>query len=187
MSRVTVLVGSPRRDGNTDLLARAFAEGAGASHEVSLISAASLDIHPCLGCNACYASEGHRCFQRDGMDQVYERLLRTDILVLASPVYFYGISAQLKTLIDRLHAPLRDQFPIRKLGLILVGAARLPELFDPILLQYRMLLEFFQLEDGGTVLVRGCRDKGDVRRTDGLRQARELGARIAQPTGGSHA
>ena len=178
MSRIAVLVGSPRKGGNTDLLARAFAEGAGLRHQVSMLSVAGLDIHPCRGCNACYASEGNRCIQQDGMDQVYELLHQTDILVCASPVYFYGISAQLKTLIDRLHAPLRDQFPIRKLGLILVGAARLPELFDPILLQYRMLLKFFQLEDGGTVLVRGCRDKGDVCRTDGLRQARELGLRI---------
>ncbi|MBR4747206.1 MAG: hypothetical protein IK061_07430, partial [Desulfovibrio sp.] len=74
--------------------------------------------------------------------------------------------------------PLRDQFPIRKLALILVGATALPDLFDPVVLQYRMLLKFFQLEDGGTVLVRGCRDKGDVCRTDGLRRARELGLRI---------
>ena len=178
MSRIAVLIGSPRKGGNTDLLARAFAEGAGLRHQVSLLSAADLDIHPCRGCNACYASEGKRCVQQDGMDQVYELLSRTEILVLASPVYFYGISAQLKILVDRLHAPLRGQFPIRKTGLILVGAAGLPDLFDPILLQYRMLLKFFKLEDGGTVLVRGCRDKGDVCRTDGLRQARELGLRI---------
>ena len=112
------------------------------------------------------------------MDQVYDLLLGTDILAVASPVYFYGVSAQLKALIDRLHAPVRDRFPIRKLALILVGAASLPGLFDPIVLQYRMLLRFFQLEDGGMVLVRGCREKGDVRQTDGLRQARELGERI---------
>ena len=71
MSRIAVLVGSPRKGGNTDLLARAFAEGAGLRHQVSMLSVAGLDIHPCRGCNACYASEGNRCIQQDGMDQVY--------------------------------------------------------------------------------------------------------------------
>ncbi len=178
MSRIAVISGSVRRGGNTELLARAFAEGAAGRHEVTLLSVAGLDIHPCIGCGRCHAREDQRCVRKDGMDQVYDLLLGTDILAVASPVYFYGVSAQLKALIDRLHAPVRDRFPIRKLALILVGAASLPGLFDPIVLQYRMLLRFFQLEDGGMVLVRGCREKGDVRQTDGLRQARELGERI---------
>ncbi len=181
MSRIAVLSGSVRRGGNTELLVRAFIEGAAGRHEVTLLSIADLKIHPCIGCNSCYDRESRRCFRRDDMDQVYDLLLRTDILVVASPVYFYGVSAQLKALIDRLHAPVRDQFPLRKLALILVGAATLPGLFDPIVLQYRMLLEFFRLEDGGMVLIRGARDKGDVLRTDGLRKARELGERIGQP------
>ena len=69
-------------------------------------------------------------------------------------------------------------FAIKKLGLILVGAAELPDLFDPIILQYRMLLRFFRLEDIGMVLVSGAKDKGDVLATDGIRQAREMGERI---------
>lgn len=111
------------------------------------------------------------------MRQVYDKLKQADGLVVASPVYFYGISAQLKAVIDRLHTPMRNDFPIRKLGLILVGAAELPDLFDPIILQYRMILRFFHLEDIGMVLVPGAKDKGDVLTTDGIRQAREMGER----------
>ena len=55
------------------------------------------------------------------MPLLYGKLRETDVLVVASPVYFYGVSAQLKAVIDRLHTPLRNSFPIRKLGLILVG------------------------------------------------------------------
>ena len=175
MSRIVVLVGSVRRDGNTELLAKAFAEGAGKHHEVELVSVADYRINPCRGCNYCYTSEGNRCIQQDDMPAIYEKLRQADMVVIASPVYFYGISAQLKTLVDRLHTPMRNSFGIRRLGLILAGAATLPDLFDPILLQYRMILRFFDLEDIGTVLVSGVREKGDVRNGDGIRQAYELG------------
>ena len=178
MSRIVVLVGSVRKGGNTEALAQAFAEGAGKRHEVELISVADCDVHPCIGCNSCYTSEGHRCFRDDDMQEIYDRLKQADVLVVASPVYFYGISAQLKAVIDRLHTPMRNDFPIRKLGLILAGAADLPDLFDPIILQYRMLLRFFRLEDAGMVLVPGVKDKGDVLGTDGIRQAREMGEKL---------
>ena len=96
------------------------------------------------------------------------------MIVIASPVYFYGLSSQLKAVIDRLHTPMRNRFPVRKLGLILVGAAELPELFDAIITQYRLVLNFFHLEDMGMVLVRGVREKGDLREED-LKNAYSFG------------
>ena len=98
-----------------------------------------------------------------------------DVIVVASPVYFYGVSAQLKAIIDRLHTPMRNDFKAKKLALILVGAAVLPELFDSIKIQYQLVLNFFKLEDVGMVLVRGAKDKGDVKNTDGLDEAYRLG------------
>ena len=175
MSKIIVLVGSVRREGNTELLAEAFAEGAGKRHEVELVSAADYNVHPCLGCNRCFDTEGNQCVQKDDMGKIYEKLRRADTLVIASPVYFYGISAQLKALIDRLHTPMRNQFQIKRLGLILVGAATIPDLFDSILVQYRMILRFFGLQDVGQVLVSGARNPGDVRQGDGLKRAYDLG------------
>ena len=140
MSRVVILVGSVRKGGNTELLAGAFAEGARLHNEVEFVSVADYRIHPCTGCNRCFSNEDHVCVQNDDMALIYEKLRNTDTLVVASPVYFYGISAQLKAMIDRLHTPMRNSFAIRKLVLLLVGAANLPNLFDPILLQYQILL-----------------------------------------------
>lgn len=122
MSKVIVLVGSVRRDGNTELLAKSFADGVGRDHEVELISVADYHIHPCIGCNHCYTNENNYCVKNDDMEKIYEKLMQADTVVIASPVYFYGISAQLKTMIDRLHTPMRNRFPIKQLGLILVGA-----------------------------------------------------------------
>ena len=124
---------------------------------------------------AIRALTGHDCSQQDDMQVVYDKLKCADVIVIASPVYFYGVSAQLKAIIDRLHTPMRNDFKVKKLALILVGAAVLPELFDSIKIQYQLVLNFFKLEDAGMVLVRGAKDKGDVRNTDGLDEAYRLG------------
>lgn len=166
MSRILVLSGSPRRGGNTDRLVERFVKGAEGKNDVEVISIHDYKINPCVGCNSCFEREGNKCFQDDDMTLVYDRLSKADIVVIASPVYFYGISAQLKAVVDRLHTPMRNGFHIKKLGMILVGAAELPELFDSIITQYRLILNFFHLEDAGTVLVRGAREKGAVTKDD---------------------
>ena len=84
----------------------------------------------------------------------------------------------MKTVIDRFHNPIRDTFPLKKMALLLVGAATLPELFDSILTQYKLCLNFFKLENAGRVLVRGVKDKGDIKNTDALNEAFELGKQI---------
>ena len=175
--KVVVLAGSPRKDGNTDLLVSSFVKGAERNHEVDVVSIHDYKINPCLGCNTCFERENSDCFQTDDMSLVYEKLGDADVLVIASPVYFYGISSQLKAVIDRLHTPKRNQFHIKKLALILVGAAQLPELFDSIISQYRLILSFFHLEDAGMVLIRGARDKGVVTDED-LEKAYKLGMSI---------
>ena len=173
-----VLSGSPRKGGNTDQLVQAFVEGAEKNNTVEVFSIEDYKVNPCIGCNTCFERNGHACFQQDDMQIIYEKLKSADVFVIASPVYFYGVSAQLKAVIDRLHTPMRNEFTIKKLALILVGAATLPELFDAIKVQYQMVLNFFKLEDAGMVLVRDAKDKGDVRNTDGLKEAYELGKTI---------
>ena len=174
MNKIVVLSGSPRKYGNTDLLVEAFAKGASEHSEVEVISVADHNVAPCVGCNSCFDRENNHCFRDDDMTKIYAKLKEADMLVIASPVYFYGISAQLKAIIDRLHTPMRNGFNIKKLGLILVGAAQLPEMFDAIIIQYRLVLDFFKLEDAGIVLVRGAKDKGDVTE-EAFKEAFEMG------------
>lgn len=172
---ILILSGSPRKNGNTDLLVEAFCKGASEKHHVVVVSVHDYTVHPCMGCNACFTSEGNTCVQKDDMSIIYSKLADADMLVIASPVYFYGLSAQLKAVIDRCHNPIRDTFLIQKAALLLVGAASLPELFDSILAQYQLCLNFFHIEDMGRVLVRGAKEKGGVQGTKALVEAEELG------------
>lgn len=156
----------------------AFAKGAAKYHLVEIVSVRDVQVNPCLGCNACFKSLNNTCAQKDDMTVIYEKMSQADMLVIASPVYFYGISAQLKAIIDRFHNPIRDSFPIKKMALLLVGAATLPELFDAILTEYNLCLKFFDMEDAGRVLVRGIKDKGDIKGTSFLDDAYQLGTSI---------
>ena len=178
MSKIVVLVGSMRKGGNTDLLAQAFTEGASKNNDVELVSVADYKVNPCIGCNSCFTRKDNSCFQNDDMSVIYEKLRTADIVVIASPVYFYGISAQLKAIVDRIHTPMRNEFHIKKLALLLVGAASLPNLFDSIKLQYQLVLDFFQLENIGMVLVRGVKEKGDIEGNEALNKAFEMGLSI---------
>jgi multimeric flavodoxin WrbA len=175
---ILILSGSPRRGGNTELLVEAFVKGASQKHHVEVVSVHDYKVNPCMGCNACFKNENNACIQKDDMSLIYDKMAVADMLVIASPVYFYGLSAQLKAVIDRFHNPIRDTYHIKKTALLLVGAASLPELFDGILAQYRLCLNFFKLEDAGRVLVRGVKDKGDIQNTEAIQKANELGLNI---------
>ena len=175
---ILILSGSPRRGGNTELLVEAFVKGASQKHHVEVVSVHDYKVNPCMGCNACFKNENNACIQKDDMSLIYDKMAVADMLVIASPVYFYGLSAQLKAVIDRFHNPIRDTYHIKKTALLLVGAASLPELFDGILAQYQLCLNFFKLEDAGRVLVRGVKDKGDIRNADALDEAFHLGLNV---------
>ena len=178
MSKIIILTGSVRKGGNTELLARAFAAGAEKNNDVEIVSVADVKVNPCTGCDSCFTRDGNSCVQHDDMAGIYEKLKTSDMLVIASPVYFYGISAQLKAIIDRLHTPMRNSFKIKKLALLLVGAAELPELFDSILVQYNLVLNYFGLEDAGKVMARGFRESGTIKESIFLEEAYKLGLSI---------
>lgn len=160
------------------MLVEAFVKGVSSKHDVEIVSVRDYKVSPCMGCNACFRNETHTCAQKDEMSTIYDKMAMADMLVIASPVYFYGLSAQLKAVIDRFHNPIRDTFHIRKMALLFVGAASLPELFDSIVTQYQLCLKFFKLEDAGRVMVRGVKDKGDIKDNEALNEAFLLGKSI---------
>lgn len=99
--KVLVLSGSPRKGGNSDLLCDEFTRGALESgHQVEKIRVSTQKIHPCSACYFCRQHSGE-CVHKDDMAALLQKMIDADVLVLASPVYFYSVDAQLKAVIDR--------------------------------------------------------------------------------------
>lgn len=99
--KVLILSGSPRKGGNSDILCDEFMLGAQeAGNEVEKIRVAGRKVAPCSGCYYC-RDHGGACVHRDDMAEILQKMIDADVIVLASPVYFYSIDAQLKAVIDR--------------------------------------------------------------------------------------
>ena len=104
MKKVLVISSSPRKNGNSDQLAREFVRGAEAGgNEVTFISLREKKIGPCVACNYCHG-HGNVCAFKDDMAEILEKMKEADVYVLATPVYYYNVSAQMKTFIDRTFA-----------------------------------------------------------------------------------
>lgn len=99
--KVLILSGSPRKNGNSDILCDEFVRGATESgNDVEKIRVSAKEIHPCIACYHC-RDNGGECVFKDDMEEVLQKMIDADVLVLASPVYFYSVDAQLKAVIDR--------------------------------------------------------------------------------------
>ena len=101
MKKVVVISSTPRRGGNSEVLAKEFARGAvDSGHSVEVIDLRDYHLNYCVACYSC--TESGKCVIGDGMNEITEKLLEADVIVLATPVYFYSMSGQLKVFIDRL-------------------------------------------------------------------------------------
>ena len=102
--KITVLMGSPRNK-NTFALAEAFSEGAKeAGHDVEIINVGKMKIAGCLACEYCHTRGGGKCIQEDDMQKIYPALAETDMFVLASPIYYFTMTAQIQAAIQRIYA-----------------------------------------------------------------------------------
>jgi len=176
--RITVLIGSPRKGGNTEMLADAFIEGARmAGAEVTKYSLRGKKIAPCVNCDYCHSHSS--CILADDMTEVYELLQKTDSVVFATPIYFYTMSAQLKALLDRLYNPIRDTLAIRLTALLAVCADDTQRAFDPLRATFAAIEDYLGWRRVGEVTVDSVTAKGDIVGHDGLAKARALGAKLA--------
>lgn len=177
---ILVLTGSPRVGGNSDLLAEAFAEGAReAGHTVNIFAAGRARIGGCRACDACFTKD-RPCVFEDDFIQLDSCLREAEVIALASPLYWYDFTAQLKAAIDRLSAYTgRGILRIKESVLLLCGAVEEREKFAGAMEVYRLITQgSLNWKDRGTVLAPGCGDKGDILGHPALEEARALGRSI---------
>lgn len=173
--RIIVLQGSPNRNGSTALLCGEFERGAReAGHDVERVDVAHAGIEPCTGCVAC-GYEGP-CVQSDGMDALRGKLLAADMVVFATPLYYYGMTAQLKTVVDRFcSANLSITGKGMKSALLAVAWNADGWTFDALEAHYDTLARYLDFRDCGRVLGAGCGTPSATSRSRFMRQAYELG------------
>ena len=180
-TNILIIMGSPRSHGNTAKLCQAFAQGAEESGKHCVFFRVSeKSLHFCSGCGWCKTHAG-QCMQRDGMDELYSLFMQAAGVVLASPLYFYTVSAQLKTAIDRLYAlgPVSGfAYPPKSSCLISTAGEVGEDIFEnPIALYDRMLRKSFAAwSDRGRLCVGGCSPSGVLPDDHpALHAAREMG------------
>lgn len=178
--RVTVINGSPRKGGNTAIMADAFSEGAQeVGHIVRRIDLADQHIAGCLGCQYCRNHPGE-CAQDDDMKHILEILNQTDILVLATPVYCFDMTGQMKIMLDRTYARGRDGAPIRKAVLLVDSVSE--NVHRAVTAQFETMLDYFGWGNGGIEIITGMTvwKDGAMRHAEGLKKVRELGSSLSK-------
>ena len=178
---IVILNGSPRKNGNTSALVQAFTEGAqSAGHTVTDFFLDKMDIHGCKGCFGGHSSRECPCVQRDDMAQIYPAVKDSDVVVLATPLYYWNMSGQIRTAVDRLFALEEGD------GNLLRGHNRASALlmaaegrgFEDVLLYYNHLMGHLNWKNLGHVLAGGNGDVGDIEGKPELQQAYNLGSSI---------
>ena len=173
--KIIVLMRSPNKNGSTSIQAEIFKKGAEQSgHSVEVIDVCHKDIHPCIGCVKC-GYEGP-CVQKDDVEIIRQKLLASDMVVFATALYYYGMTAQLKAVVDRFCA-YNSSLNRRHLKSALLAVAWNSHswTFDALQAHYKTLVRYINFQDMGMVLGHGCGSPSMTRNSKYPDDAYELG------------
>ena len=175
--KVLIISASPRRKGNSDILCDQFLSGVKeAGHEVEKVFLRDKKIKYCTGCYTCEKTKGI-CAYKDDMPELLEKMIQADVLVLSTPVYFYCMNAQLKTVIDRTVARYteirdKDAYLIATAGEAGMGA------MEGTIASFRGFLDCLEnVREAGLILGQGVHELGEVKENPAMVQAYEAGLR----------
>ena len=187
--KVLGLFGSPRKGGNTELLLEEALKGAereGA--EVERLHLTDFTITPCKECHGC--DQTGQCVILDDMQKIYPKLLEADVIILASPIFFYGITAWAKALVDRCQALWARKYLVKEPSLgkegkrrkgffISVGGTKGQRLFDGAILTAKYFFNVLNADYMGVLVFRRIDAKGDIlKHPEALQQAFEAGKKL---------
>ena len=176
--KVLILSGSPRKGGNSDILCDQFAQGAqDAGNTVEKIRVAAKKVAPCSACYYC-RDHGGECVHKDDMAEILQKMIDADVLVLASPVYFYSIDAQLKAVIDRTVARWLE-VKNKEFYYIVTMADEEISSADITLACFRGYADCVEgAVEKGVIIGNGVYEPGKVKVTAAMAQAYEMGKNV---------
>lgn len=183
MKKMLVLLGSPRKNGNTEKLARAFGEGARETGaEVAFLRLSEKSVKPCIDCRKCWEAGDH-CVIEDDMKDVYKAIDNADVLVFASPLYWYSWSAQIKPVWDRLLPYASDKAlkNLKNKGCVLLAAAGdvAGDVFEGMDFALEKSAGLLGMKILGRIMATGVHGPDDIDATDWPEKAKRLGGECA--------
>ena len=176
--KVLIISSSPRAKGNSARLAQSFAEGAkAAGNETELVSLHDKQIGFCRGCFVCQKTQ--RCVMHDDADAIREKMLNADVLVFATPIYYYEMSGQLKTMLDRGNPLFTADYTFRDIYVLTAAAEEDEQVSSRAVSGIAGWIECFEKARlAGSLFCGGVTDVGDIESSEKLREAFEMGKRI---------
>lgn len=193
MKNILIIQGGGRPKGNTAQLVGSFVRGAeDAGHQIEVVSLLKHEVKGCLGCNAC--RYGKPCVQKDSFNDLVPKIKQADLLVFASPLYFWTVSSRIKAFIERFYCiaeedpdpPLGryERYPVKDCALLMTAADKFFWTFDQAVSYYQFaLVNYIGFHDKGMLLAGGCGDtngKPQIDKTDHLEKAYQFGKNIYQ-------
>ncbi len=175
---VLIISASPRRHGKSDLLCDQFLKGAEESgHTVEKIFLKDQKIGYCSGCGYCF--EHHKCSQKDDMAELLEKMIAADVIVLATPVYFYSMDAQMKCFIDRT-TPRYEEISNKEFYFILAAADKEKKMMHRTMEAFRGFTEdcLEGAKEAGVIYGVGAFQVGEIKDTPAWEEAYEMGKQI---------
>jgi multimeric flavodoxin WrbA len=155
--KIFVLKGSPRAHGTSNTLVAEFKRGAEeAGHQVATYDCARDELHPCHGCGYCRMNG--ECVQTDACNRILQKLISYDMVVLATPLYYFGMSAQLKILIDRFYARNEEIIAKHMKAAVIATAGGGEEGMRPLQAQLHTLFKYLDFQDMGMLFATSCPD-----------------------------
>lgn len=178
MKKVLILSGSPRKGGNSDTLCDAFLKGVqAAGHAVEKIRLSEQKINYCLGCGVC--NRTHQCIQKDDMKDILDKIVEADVIVMATPVYFYTMDGQMKTLIDRT-VPRYEEIAGKDFYFIVAAADKNKAMMQKTIDGFRAYTQdcLPDAHEKGIVYGLGAWQMGDIQGSPALQIAYEMGLNV---------
>ena len=169
--KIAILNGSPR-NANTAAMVKAFAESAeAAGHEVEIVHVGKMKIAGCLGCEYCHTKGEGKCIQQDDMAKVMPAYLDSDMVVYASPIYYFGMSAQIMAAMQRVYC-IGKPAKATKAALLLSSGS--PGVYDGAIGTYKAMTSYIGLKDMGIITAAGGENGSEAK----LAEVRELAASL---------
>jgi multimeric flavodoxin WrbA len=173
--KVLILSASPRKGGNSDTLCDEFLRGAlEAGHNAEKVFLRDRTIHYCTGCGIC--NNTHKCVQKDDMAEVLDNMVKADVIVMATPVYFYTMDAQMKTLIDRT-VPRYTEISNKDFYFIVTAADTDQNMLDRTIEGFRGFTDdcLTAPHEKGVIYATGVWKSGEIEGHPAMKQAYEMG------------